>query len=124
MTDKQTRHDLSVSGIKVRVAVEGRESDTGPEHTSGTLTGLATCRSTAVEAGCVLIRGYGTGFHSSLPKPVASSSLADRKAKRISGRGGDSGQDEPYLNQGLISSLPNWRLSSIIWCASLAPSRG
>ena len=41
MTDKQTKHDLLVSGIRVRAVPEGRESDVGSDVTSGTLTGMS-----------------------------------------------------------------------------------
>ena len=58
------RHTSLVSGLRVQIV---HTSSGGDPQTAGhgTLTGLATCRSTAVEAGCVLIPGYGTGIHSS-----------------------------------------------------------
>ena len=57
-----SQHRPLVAGIRVQSVIEGTDPRV---QNIGTLTGLATCRSTAVEAGCVLIPGYGTGIHSS-----------------------------------------------------------
>ena len=121
MGEPDTRHRPLVSGIRIRAVAISSQGDSRNLE-GGTLTGLATCRSTLGEIGCA--PSLGAASESTRPEPVASSPLADQRAKRIPGLGVYSGENEPYLSQGLISSLPNWRLSSIIWCASLAPSRG
>ena len=105
MTETTNKHRPLMSGISIQAAknddgvllpIGGSQPGQGTGK-FGTLTELATRQSTSCETGC---------------------------APHFWVESRDSGQVEPYLNQGLISSLPNWRLSSIIWCASLAPSRG
>ena len=64
MGEPDTRHRPLVSGIRIGAVAISSQGDRRNLE-GGTLTGLATRKSTIGQAGCALILGYGTGTHSS-----------------------------------------------------------